>query len=127
MSHNGELPPLVADGQEEIVPDEGYSEHPLSAMGRRTMAVPRSVAARKVSATNSTLHALAAASMNVDVDDRISTNNSEQMHTFTNYASQASSYNSCEACRRLRSKISSTPCIPYYISASLIDYHKKSV
>lgn len=73
MSDNRELPPLVAEGQEEVVPDEGYSEHPLSAIGRRPMAVPRSVVARKGSATNSTPHALAAAAMNVDVDDRIST------------------------------------------------------
>lgn len=73
MSDNRELPPLVAERQEGVVPDEGYSEHPLSAIGRRTMAVPRSVAARKASATNSTPHALAAAAMNVDVDDRIST------------------------------------------------------
>lgn len=74
MSDNRELPPLAAEGQEETAPDEGYSEHPLSAIGRRTMAVPRSVAARKGSATNSTPHALATAAMNVDVDDRISTN-----------------------------------------------------
>lgn len=73
MLDSRELPPLVAQGQEEVAPDEGYSEHPLSAIGRRTMAVPRSIAARKGSATHSTPHALAAAAMNVDVDDRIST------------------------------------------------------
>ena len=73
MSDNREIPPLVAEGQEEVVPDEGYSEHPLGAIGRRTMAVPRSVAARKGSTKDSTPHTLAAAAMNIDVDDRIST------------------------------------------------------